>query len=256
MAVAGRAAPTLPDPGRRLLGAGEARKGQGHGTLELLQPDRRAAVLHGRALVGGRGTRDRRGRRHLHAAHHRRERRHARARPDAGNARHRCAAPPVQGCFAELARLSGRLTLPDDARRLVERSSHPEVLAAVIARGPAWAQAWQAQRHGGEVAKQGGGLALYDPHRAWSEQKVRPVPLRLGELPLEIAVEGLVSPLTGRPLPEVRLTEGGRAPLLPVPARWLPGVADETRAKVKGQLIEIAGRRLIYGTDGLQRMPA
>ena len=166
------------------------------------------------------------------------------------------SALAVQGCFEELARLSGRITFPDDARRLVERSSHPEALAAVAARGPAWAQAWQAQRHGGEIAKQGGGLALYDPRRGWSEQKVRPVPLRLGELPLEIAVDGLVSPLTGRPLPEVRLTEGGRAPLLPVPARWLPGVADELRAKVKGQLIEIAGRRLIYGDDGLQRMPA
>ena len=62
-----------------------------------------------------------------------------------------------------------------------------------------------------------------------------------------------VNPLTGQPLPDVRLTEGERAPLLPIPARWLPGVADEARAQVNGSLVEVAGRRFAYGGDGLQK---
>ncbi len=103
------------------------------------------------------------------------------------------------------------------------------------------------------AARQGGSFALYDPRRAWSVQTVRPVPLRLGELPVEIAVAGLVSPLTGQPLPDVRLTEGGRAPMLPIPARWLPGVADEAGAQVNGSLIEVVGRRFAYGGDGLRK---
>jgi hypothetical protein len=42
----------------------------------------------------------------------------------------------VQGCIEDLDRLQGRVTLPDDARRLVDRSSHPEALAAIAAWGP------------------------------------------------------------------------------------------------------------------------
>jgi hypothetical protein len=96
---------------------------------------------------------------------------------------------------------------------------------------------------------------LYDPGRPWSAQTVRPVPLRLGGMPVEIAVPGLASPLTGQPLPEVRLTECGRAPLLPVPARWVPGVAGEAVADVDGQQFQVGGRVFVYGPDGLRKLP-
>ena len=84
-------------------------------------------------------------------------------------------------------------------------------------------------------------------------QTVRPVPVRLGEMPVEIAVPGLTSPLTGETLPSVRLADGDAAPLIPVPARWLPDVDDEAVARVNGRHIEIGGRRLVYGVDGLQK---
>ena len=53
--------------------------------------------------------------------------------------------------------------------------------------------------------------------------------------------------------PAVRLADGGTAPLIPVPARWLRDVEDETVARVNGRHIEIGGRRLVYGIDGLQK---
>ena len=54
MAVEGRPAAALPDPGERVLGAGEASQGAGRGALVLLQHDGRAAVLHGGPV--GRGV--------------------------------------------------------------------------------------------------------------------------------------------------------------------------------------------------------
>jgi CRISPR-associated endonuclease/helicase Cas3 len=72
-------------------------------------------------------------------------------------------AAAVQGCLDELDRLGGVVTLPADARRLVERSSHPEALAALADRGPAWRRAWEAQRLGGLVARQGGGPRALRP---------------------------------------------------------------------------------------------
>ena len=55
MAVEGGAAPALPDPGERLLGAREAGPREGRGALVLLQHDGRAAVLHGGPVGRGIG---------------------------------------------------------------------------------------------------------------------------------------------------------------------------------------------------------
>jgi hypothetical protein len=51
----------------------------------------------------------------------------------------------------------------------------------------------------------------------------------------------------------VRLKQGGTAPLLPVPVRWLPRVEDEAVARVSGERVEVGDRGFCYGIDGLQK---
>lgn len=141
-------------------------------------------------------------------------------------------------------RESGSVTVPDDCRTLVERSTHADHLRDTATElGPAWLALWRRL-----YMEQGRQEALAEGRTIdWSlpydrASVVDNAVTRLGEGTVDVTVRGLHSPF-----------DGARIDTLPVPARWLRGVAPGTVAMADGDEIRIGAARLRYDARGLQR---
>ncbi len=144
----------------------------------------------------------------------------------------------------EWIREHGRIRVPEDSRALVERATHPDHLQEVAERlGVGW-QRLMADTYGSGVAeRQQGGLAVVDWSVPYQRAQVDSHPTRLGDGTVTIETPDLRSPLTGR-----------KVAALPVPARWLDGVDEDTPATVAGQVVTIGALTMRYGEQGLQRL--
>jgi CRISPR-associated endonuclease/helicase Cas3 len=138
----------------------------------------------------------------------------------------------------------GCIRVPEDSRALVERATHPEYLLTFAEHlGTGWQRLF-ADTYGSAVAeRQQGGLCVVDWSVPYQRAEVDSHPTRLGDGTVTIETPGLRSPLTGPALAAV-----------PVPARWLRGVDEDTSAIVDGQTITIGPLEMRYGEQGLQRL--
>ena len=106
---------------------------------------------------------------------------------------------------------------------------------------------WQrlmADTYGSDGAeRQQGGLAVVDWSVPYQRAHVDPHPTRLGDGTVTVETPGLRSPLTG-----------SKVVALPVPARWLGGVDEDTPATVEVRLVTIGALAVRYGESGLLKL--
>jgi len=136
------------------------------------------------------------------------------------------------------------IQVPDDVRALVEAATHPESLAGLAAQGAKWQVAYADLVGGAFAQRQAAGAVWTDSDRIFAgDQYPIDAATRIGAGTVTVETAGLASPLTGEPVPAV-----------PVPERWLRGIAENTAAVVDDHLITIADLALSYGPEGLQRV--
>lgn len=144
----------------------------------------------------------------------------------------------------EWIRAHERIRVPEDSRTLVERATHPAHLQEVADRMGAGWQRLMANAHGNNIAeRQQGGLSVVDWSIPYQRAQVDSHPTRLGDGTVTVETPDLLSPLTGNEVPAV-----------PVPARWLHGVDQDTPAIVLGQTITIGKLAMLYGEQGLRKI--
>jgi hypothetical protein len=138
----------------------------------------------------------------------------------------------------------GTIRVPHDVRDLVERVTHPNVLAqAAVAYGLPWQGEEARLSAAALVARQQANAGLIDLSRHYRDNQVNGrTPTRIGEGTIEVPVNGLVSPFTGQPLGSVPIRES-----------WLAGVPFGTIGVAAGRTIDVNGRRFSYDVLGLQK---
>jgi CRISPR-associated endonuclease/helicase Cas3 len=150
----------------------------------------------------------------------------------------------IQLTLEEIER-RGQVSVPDECRELIERTTHPEMLAAIGCRSPAW-DAWGRKVDGEAISASGvAAMACVDRTIAWGERGIisaREVgdkaATRLGarDVRVEVNWPGAVAPVVRS---------------LSLPGRLLPGV-DPMSIRV-GSTEILAGRwRFTYGRYGLE----
>ena len=138
---------------------------------------------------------------------------------------------------------NGTITVPDDSRELVERSTHAEHLRGEAERlGGAWMRLWE--RLYSNVSRQQqlaeAGLVDWDRGYACAEVNERIV-TRLGDGTVDISAD-LASPFDGTEIKRI-----------PVPARWLRDTPADAEVVSEDNKILIGDVRLIYDGTGLSR---
>jgi CRISPR-associated endonuclease/helicase Cas3 len=141
---------------------------------------------------------------------------------------------------------SGRsISIPDHCRSLVERATHADHLRQMAASlGGSWIDLWRELFDDAAIKSQLAEASLIDWRRPYREALVNErLPTRLGEGTVTVAVEDLVSPFTGEEIEA-----------LPIPGRWLRGIAlpDEPVNASNGQL-RIGTQNFTYDRLGIRR---
>lgn len=133
--------------------------------------------------------------------------------------------------------------LPNDARMLVEMTTHPEALEEVAkSLGSRMEAHWRIWQGTAVAHRQQAAAYLIDWSRSYMDAVVtRTPPTRLGDPSVSVEVD-LCSPL-----------DGSKIDVLPVPARWLRGVPQDAEAVCRDQMVDVDGVRMEYGTHGLMR---
>ena len=127
----------------------------------------------------------------------------------------------------------GLIRVPDDVRELVETATHPAHLAAAAqAYGPEWTAVEASMGAAAMQARQEALAGLIDRGAHYRNNLVGDrVPTRLGDGTVEVPVQGLVSPFTGRQLASV-----------PIRAKWISGVPQGTVGVVRQTgVIDVGG---------------
>jgi CRISPR-associated endonuclease/helicase Cas3 len=142
---------------------------------------------------------------------------------------------------------SGRsISIPEDCRSLVERATHADYLRELAGSlGGSWTDLWRDLFDDAAMKAQLAEASLIDWERPYREALVNErLPTRLGEGTITVAVKNLVSPFTGQNIEA-----------LPIPGRWLRGVAlpDEPINAVNQQL-RIGTQNYAYDRLGIRRL--
>jgi CRISPR-associated endonuclease/helicase Cas3 len=171
---------------------------------------------------------------------------------------HRARMPPgsdwayVYDVLATLATLEAlgdkdHLRVPDDVRWLVETATHPESLEAFAYRH-GWEALWQHTWGNRLAQRQVAASGLIDWTRPYEGQTVDDaIPTRLGDPTVTVTLNmPLASPFTGAAIAA-----------LPVPGRWLKGVAPGTQGKVSSDgpgrwRVNVGQVQLNYDQYGLE----
>ena len=139
----------------------------------------------------------------------------------------------------------GLIRVPEDVRDLVETATHPAHLAAIAqGYGPEWTAIEASMGAAAMQARQEALAGLIDRDGHYRNNPVGDrVPTRLGDGTVEVPVQGLVSPFTGRPLASV-----------PIRAKWISGVPQGTIGVVRQPgVIDVGGVQFSYDERGLGR---
>jgi hypothetical protein len=142
---------------------------------------------------------------------------------------------------------SGRsISIPQDCRSLVERATHAHYLRKLAeSLSGSWSDLWRELFDDAAMKAQLAEASLIDWERPYREALVNEwLPTRLGEGTTTVAVRNLVSPFTGQNIEA-----------LPIPGRWLSGVAlpDEPINAVNQQL-RIGTQNYTYDRLGIRRI--
>jgi len=155
-------------------------------------------------------------------------------------ARGRIRLAPIRGMRTWL----DKLTI--NCRSLVERATHADYLRKLGASlGVNWTDLWRDLFDDAAIKAQLAEASLIDWERPYREALVNErLPTRLGEGTITVAVKNLVSPFTGQNIEA-----------LPIPGRWLRGVAlpDEPINAVNQQL-RIGTQNYAYDRLGIRRL--
>jgi CRISPR-associated endonuclease/helicase Cas3 len=139
----------------------------------------------------------------------------------------------------------GLIRVPEDVRELVETATHPAHLAARAQHfGPQWTAIEASMGAAAMQARQEALAGLIDRGAHYRNNLVDGrVPTRLGDGTVEVPVQRLVSPFTGRQLASV-----------PIRAKWISGIPQGT-VGVVGQpgVIDVGGLQFFYDERGLRR---
>ena len=141
---------------------------------------------------------------------------------------------------------NGSITVPDDSRELVERSTHADYLRAEAERlGGQWMRLWERLYSDESRQKQLAAAGLVDWHRDYADAVVNErVVTRLGDGTIDIEVN-LSSPFDGAAISR-----------MPVPIRWLKGIPTGAQVVSEGNEIVIGSEQLFYNQAGLSRRRA
>jgi hypothetical protein len=138
------------------------------------------------------------------------------------------------------------ISIPEDCRSLVERATHADFLRELAeSLSGSWIELWRDLFDDAAMKAQLAEVSLIDWERPYREALVNEwLPTRLGEGTITVAVKNLVSPFTGR-----------KIEALPIPGRWLRGVAlpDEAINVVNRQL-RIETQNYTYDRLGIRRL--
>ena len=140
----------------------------------------------------------------------------------------------------------GSITVPDDSRELVERSTHADYLRGEAERlGGQWMRLWERLYSDESRQKQLAAAGLVDWHRDYADAVVNErVVTRLGDGTIDIEVN-LSSPFDGAAISR-----------MPVPIRWLKGIPTGAQVVSEGNEILIGSEQLFYNQAGLSRRRA
>jgi CRISPR-associated endonuclease/helicase Cas3 len=139
----------------------------------------------------------------------------------------------------------GLIRVPEDVRELVETATHPAHLAAQAqGYGAEWTAIEASMGAAAMQARQEALAGLIDRGAHYRSNLVSDrVPTRLGDGTVEVPVQGLVSPFTGRQLASV-----------PIRASWIRGVPQGTAGVVhQPGVIDVGGVLFSYDERGLRR---
>ncbi len=139
----------------------------------------------------------------------------------------------------------GLIRVPEDVREVVETATHPEHLAARARDyGPEWTAIEASMGAAAMQARQEALASLIDRSMHYRNNLVGDrVPTRLGDGTVEVPVQGLVSPFTGRPLASI-----------PIRAKWISSVPQGTIGVVRQPgVIDVGGVLFSYDERGLGR---
>ena len=141
---------------------------------------------------------------------------------------------------------NGSITVPDDSRELVERSTHADYLRAEAERlGGPWMRLWERLYSDESRQKQLAAAGLVDWHRDYADAVVNErVVTRLGDGTIDIEVN-LSSPFDGAAIRRMS-----------VPIRWLKGIPTGAQVVSEGNKILIGSEQLFYNQAGLSRRRA
>jgi CRISPR-associated endonuclease/helicase Cas3 len=154
-------------------------------------------------------------------------------------------SPLMVRTTVELVAPRGLIRVPDDVRELVETATHPAHLAAAAqGYGPEWTAVEASMGAAAMQARQEALAGLIDRGAHYRNNLVGDrVPTRLGDGTVEVPVQGLVSPFTGRQLASV-----------PIRAKWMSGVPQGTVGVVRQPgIIDVGGVLFSYDERGLGR---
>ena len=138
---------------------------------------------------------------------------------------------------------NGSITVPDDSRELVERSTHAAHLRSEAARlGSAWVRLWERLYSEEAGQEQLADAGLVDWSRDYACTVVNEsVVTRLGDGTVDIAAD-LTSPFDGTVIK-----------CIPTPVRWLRDVPADAQVSSENNRLTIGGSRFFYNELGLSR---
>lgn len=145
----------------------------------------------------------------------------------------------------EWVQTRNQISVPEDCRALVERSTHADYLREVAqSLGGDWVNLWRSLFDKAAIHTQLAQTSLINWQRPYREALVSEwLPTRLGEGAVTVAVRNLASPFTQKPLTA-----------LPIPGSWLRGVTPpEEVVDAVGGLIVIGPKSFRYDRLGLVR---
>jgi CRISPR-associated endonuclease/helicase Cas3 len=138
------------------------------------------------------------------------------------------------------------ISIPEDCRSLVERATHAHYLRELgTSLGVNWTDLWRDLFDDAAMKAQLAEASLIDWERPYREALVNEwLPTRLGEGTITVAVKNLVSPFTGQ-----------KIEALPIPGRWLRGVAlPDDPINAVNQQLRIETQNYAYDRLGIRRL--
>ncbi len=154
-------------------------------------------------------------------------------------------SPLMVRATVEWVAARGLIRVPEDVRELVETATHPaNLLALAQGYGPEWTAIEASMGAAAMQARQEALAGLIDRSAHYRNNLVGDrVPTRLGDGTVEVPVQDLMSPFTGRLLASV-----------PIRAKWISSVPQGTIGVVRQPgVIDVGGVQFSYDERGLGR---